>query len=101
MSCTDSPSCGVIGSQPDRQLNLDTEVGGPGGHAFPTTSWSLVRKAVAGPASERRERMGQLLAVYWKPVYRYIRASWGESSEDAKDLTQGFFGLLLEGGYLE
>ena len=78
----------------------ETEIGGEGGHAFPSTSWSLIRQAADLSRPGGRERLGQLLSTYWKPVYRLIRAQWGHSGEDAKDLTQGFFALLLEGDYL-
>jgi RNA polymerase sigma-70 factor (ECF subfamily) len=38
----------------------------------------------------------QLAQRYWKPVYAYVRAQWAKSNDDAKDLTQAFFLLLLE-----
>jgi RNA polymerase sigma-70 factor (ECF subfamily) len=37
-----------------------------------------------------------LSAAYWKPVHAYVRARWGKSDEDAKDLTQGFFLRALQ-----
>jgi DNA-directed RNA polymerase specialized sigma24 family protein len=37
---------------------------------------------------------------YWKPVYAYIRASWGKGNEESKDLTQAFFLWLAEGDAL-
>ncbi|MBZ5537220.1 MAG: hypothetical protein LAO31_14795 [Acidobacteriia bacterium] len=37
-----------------------------------------------------------MAAVYWKPIYKYIRLKWNKSSDDAKDLTQGFFTRALE-----
>jgi len=41
--------------------------------------------------------MDRLISLYWRPVYKYIRTAGGRSIEDAKDLTQEFFGYLLEG----
>jgi RNA polymerase sigma-70 factor (ECF subfamily) len=73
-----------------------TEIGGPN-FAFPTTSWSVVRSAIDPASPERRTSLESLLKKYWKPVYRFVRARWRKSNEDAKDLTQGFFALLLEG----
>jgi RNA polymerase sigma factor (sigma-70 family) len=36
------------------------------------------------------------MALYWKPVYRFIRLKFRKNNEDAKDLTQGFFSTALE-----
>ncbi len=40
--------------------------------------------------------MNQVIALYWKPVYRFIRLKFQKSNEDAKDLTQGFFASALQ-----
>ena len=37
-----------------------------------------------------------MIALYWKPVYRYIRFKFRKDNEDAKDLTQSFFATALE-----
>lgn len=70
----------------------DTEIGG---HAdrFPSTRISIVEAAREGGAA-----IEEMIAVYWKPVYKYIRLHWNKSNEEAKDLTQGFFVSLLERG---
>jgi RNA polymerase sigma-70 factor (ECF subfamily) len=68
----------------------DTDLGGD--HVrFRPTAWSVVREAREGS----RDALDRLIAVYWKPVYFFIRRR-GHRVEDAKDLTQGFFGSLLE-----
>jgi RNA polymerase sigma factor (sigma-70 family) len=72
-----------------------TQIGGEGG-AFPSTSWTLLRAAADPSSADWQSRLGALLQAYWKPVYRTIRARWRKSNEDAKDLTQGFFALLME-----
>jgi RNA polymerase sigma-70 factor (ECF subfamily) len=59
---------------------------------FPSTSWTLIRSA--GDAG--REGLERLIRTYWKPAYYYIRAAGRRSVEDAKDLTQDFFGRLVE-----
>lgn len=53
----------------------------------------------AGEASEPigREALTELCQAYWAPVYAYLRRS-GEDPDSARDLTQGFFALLLEKG---
>lgn len=40
--------------------------------------------------------MDQVIALYWKPVYRFLRVKFQKSNEDAKDLTQGFFASALQ-----
>jgi RNA polymerase sigma factor (sigma-70 family) len=73
-------------------MDRDTAIGGPHDH-FPSTQVSLLEAAAAGLASEALDRV---IAVYWKPVYRYIRLKFRKDNEDAKDLTQGFFAVALQ-----
>jgi len=42
-----------------------------------------------------QEALEKLCRTYWRPIYGYVRRR-GAGSEDAEDLTQGFFALLLE-----
>src|SRR5207237_7676900 len=37
----------------------------------------------------------KLCRVYWRPIYSFVRRQ-GAGPEEAQDLTQGFFALLLE-----
>ncbi len=61
---------------------------------FATTRWSVVLAAQgASPAAE--EALEKLCRVYWRPIYSFVRRQ-GAGPEDAQDLTQGFFALLLE-----
>lgn len=78
----------------------DTALGGPRDR-FPSTRASLVALASGQPHELRREALGEIAAVYWKPVYKYIRLKWKRSNEDAKDLTQGFFAALIEKEWVE
>lgn len=73
-------------------MDPDTQIGGPHGH-FPSTQLSLLEAATDGLSSEALERV---MALYWKPVYRFIRLKFRKNNEDAKDLTQGFFATALE-----
>ena len=44
----------------------------------------------------RRSGLEALIAVYWKPVYKYLRLKWHASGEEAADLTQEFFARAIE-----
>ena len=62
--------------------------------AFTTTHWSVVLAAQdRSPAAE--EALEKLCRTYWRPIYGFVRRQ-GAKPEEAKDLTQGFFALLLE-----
>jgi len=65
---------------------------------FQTTSWSLVVAAAANPG-ESAKALGDLCSIYWRPVYTFVRRS-GYDPDQAQDLTQGFFAVLLEKHYL-
>ncbi|MBI3665825.1 MAG: sigma-70 family RNA polymerase sigma factor [Acidobacteria bacterium] len=78
-------------SSPDQ----DTAIGGAQAR-FPATRWSAIAAARSPVAAERTLAFETLVAAYWKPVYKYIRVKWGQSNEDAKDLTQGFFARAFE-----
>lgn len=73
-------------------MDTDTAIGGPHDH-FPSTQVSLLEATATGLSSEAMDRV---IALYWKPVYRFIRLKFRKSNEDAKDLTQGFFAAALQ-----
>lgn len=76
---------------------LETTLGGSREN-FPDTVWSSVLSEPASPDHPAaRERF---LTLYWRPVYKFVRTAGGASIEDAKDLTQEFFGYFLEGNLL-
>ncbi len=62
---------------------------------FPETRWSLVVRAGGKDDPEQHRALADLCALYWPPVYAYIR-SQGHAPHDAEDLTQGFFAKFLE-----
>jgi RNA polymerase sigma factor (sigma-70 family) len=70
----------------------DTAIGGPQ-RRFPSTQLSLLEAAASGLPNEALERV---IALYWKPVYHFIRLKFRKDNEDAKDLTQGFFTTALQ-----
>lgn len=72
-----------------------------GGDRFPLTRWSVIDAARSGDQAERVRAMDTLCRAYWKPIYKYVRLRWNRPTEDAQDLTQGFFVMVIEGGLLE
>jgi RNA polymerase sigma factor (sigma-70 family) len=65
-----------------------------GGVAFVTTHWSVVLTA-QGPSPAAEEALEKLCRAYWWPLYGFVRRN-GYGPEEAQDLTQGFFAMLLE-----
>jgi RNA polymerase sigma-70 factor (ECF subfamily) len=78
----------------DDQVTSLTGVGGSGPVAFATTHWSVVLEA-QGESPAAQEALEKLCRTYWRPIYGFVRRQ-GTGTEDAEDLTQGFFALLLE-----
>ncbi|HXY24566.1 MAG TPA: sigma-70 family RNA polymerase sigma factor [Candidatus Acidoferrum sp.] len=72
-----------------------------GGDRFPPTRRSVIEAVRSIDAEERERALEALCAAYWKPVYKYIRLRWSRPSEEAQDLTQGFFVEVLERELLE
>lgn len=62
--------------------------------AFVTTHWSVVLTAQSESPSAQ-EALEKLCRTYWWPLYGFVRRS-GYGPEEAQDLTQSFFALLLE-----
>src|SRR2546428_861862 len=71
------------------QLRVDA-----GGVAFVTTHWSVVLTA-QGHSAAADEALEKLCRTYWWPLYGFVRRN-GCNPEEAQDLTQGFFAMLLE-----
>jgi len=65
-----------------------------GAVAFTTTQWSVVLDA-QGESPSAQKALEKLCRTYWWPLYGFIRRE-GYSPEEAQDLTQGFFAMLLE-----
>jgi len=72
--------------------DTETDIGGPEGR-FPSTQASLLEAAASGLSNVALDRV---IALYWKPVYRFVRFKFHKNNEDAKDLTQGFFAGAIE-----
>jgi RNA polymerase sigma factor (sigma-70 family) len=61
---------------------------------FTATHWSMVLDAQS-ELRAARAALEKLCRIYWRPIYSFVRRQ-GIGPEDAEDLTQGFFTLLLE-----
>jgi len=82
---------------PENEVTPLTAIGenpvhGPG--VFTTTQWTVVLQA-QGESPAAQEALEKLCRTYWRPIYAFVRRK-GARPEDAEDLTQGFFALLLE-----
>ena len=74
---------------------LDSESTGPAGYAiFSTTNWSVVLEA-QGQSPAAQQALERLCLTYWRPIHSFIRRE-GTGPNDAEDLTQSFFALLLQ-----
>ena len=63
---------------------------------FPTTRRSVVEALRHADPAERTRTCDTLVAIYWKPLYKFARMAWRHSAEDAEDLTQGFLARMYE-----
>jgi RNA polymerase sigma-70 factor (ECF subfamily) len=66
---------------------------------FATTHWSLVLAARDRAEPGAADALGSLCALYWYPLYAYVRRG-GYGADEAHDLTQEFFARLLEKDFL-
>jgi RNA polymerase sigma-70 factor (ECF subfamily) len=73
----------------------DTAMGGDRDR-FPSTQVPLIASAAVEPLA-----MERVVALYWKPVYKFIRFKFHKDNETAKDLTQGFFASALERDFFQ
>ncbi len=76
--------------------------GAPRPGAFATTRWSLILSGAdsKGAGKETRAALAELCRIYWRPIFAFISRR-GYSAEDAEDLTQDFFVMILEGDWLQ
>jgi RNA polymerase sigma-70 factor (ECF subfamily) len=72
-----------------------TSIGGAK-RTFGVTCWTVIESIASKDEAGSKALVGDLLKGYWKPVYCYLRHK-GYNSEQAKDLTQGFFYEIVLG----
>ena len=78
------------------------EQGGGEPREFVTTRWSLIVSAADSGSEEQkvRDALAELCRTYWRPIFSFVRAR-GYSVEDAQDLTQDFFLIILKENWLQ
>ncbi len=84
---------------PANPLVDDTGIGGSSD--FPRTRRSAIVAAGSSDPIERTRAFDALISAYWKPSFRHLRLKWRKNHEDAKDLTQAFFGRAMEKGWFD
>src|SRR6266699_492913 len=84
-----------VSAAPDDVTSLSATGPASGGAAmFTTTHWSVVLEA-QGESPAAHDALENLCRTYWRPIYGFVRRQ-GTKPEEAKDITQGFFALILE-----
>lgn len=75
---------------------------GSGPRAFASTRWSLILSSANAEGAEEktREALAELCRIYWRPIFAFV-CRRGYSTQDAEDLTQDFFLMMLEDNWLQ
>ena len=70
-------------------------------HNFATTRWSLILTSVDLGADDQKAKqaLSELCRLYWRPIFSFV-CRRGHSTQDAQDLTQDFFVMMLERNWL-
>jgi RNA polymerase sigma factor (sigma-70 family) len=68
---------------------------------LPATRHSMIAAVRSDDSGVRRGGLDTLVAVYWKPVYKYLRVKWHAPADDAQDTTQEFFARAMEKRYFD
>jgi RNA polymerase sigma factor (sigma-70 family) len=67
---------------------------------FPTTRRSVIAALASDDDEQRRRAFDTFVALYWKPLYKYLRVARSRDTADAEDLTQAFLVKCFEDGAL-
>ena len=65
---------------------------------FPSTAWTVIRRAQEAPSEQHGELLGELMARYRAPLYTFFRVSLRQPPEQADDLVQELLCCFLEPG---
>lgn len=86
----------------DSRVTAPVSHDGGGGHApsaedrgFPATQWTILRSLREATLDTRADTLNRLMAMYWKPVYCFVRRK-GNDDETSKDLVQAFFAECID-----
>jgi RNA polymerase sigma factor (sigma-70 family) len=68
---------------------------------FATTRWSLILSATDSGVDEqkKREALAELCRTYWRPIFLFV-SRHGYPIQEAQDLTQDFFVMILKSDWL-
>lgn len=75
--------------------NPDLKTRSAASHRFRTTQWGLVAAASCQGTPDGRRALAALCQQYWFPLYGFVRHQ-GYPVQEAEDLTQAFFAMILE-----
>lgn len=69
---------------------------------FSTTRWSLILTSadLGNDDQKSKQALAELCRLYWRPIFSFV-CRRGHSPEDAQDLTQDFFLMMMEGNWLK
>ena len=85
-------------------MKADTAIGrGQGPDRFSTTRWSLILSCTGSAEDgdgKARDALSELCRIYWRPIFSFA-CRRGLSMQDAQDVTQDFFLMVLEGTLLK
>jgi RNA polymerase sigma factor (sigma-70 family) len=68
---------------------------------FPPTRHSVIERLRTPGEAGRTEAFGDLVAGYWKPVYKYLRVRWRLGPDEAEDATQALFAEAFENAWFD
>jgi len=76
--------------------------GGSEPRLFATTRWTLILSAANSENEEQKARdaLAEVCRTYWRPIFSFV-CRRGYSTEDAQDLTQDYFVMILESNWLQ
>jgi RNA polymerase sigma factor (sigma-70 family) len=83
-------------------VNPESGLGEGAPRVFATTRWSIVLSAAnsEGEHQSARAALAELCRTYWRAIFSFI-CRRGYSTEDAQDLTQDFFVMVLQENWLQ
>ena len=84
-------------------MTADAAIGcGQSPDRFTTTRWSVVLSCADSGTDEEKARvaLAELCRIYWRPIFAFLSRR-GHKPNDAQDLTQDFFLMVLNGHLLK